>query len=128
MSVELNPQIETVKNILGETSIKDTGYEPQASVEPYYANPNDEIYPKLKDIAMNRSKGDACRTKILEVIIEDTVSDTHEAWQEDVIVKPTSYGGDTAGFAIPYDIHFDGNRTKGTVTINDKVPTFTPSN
>lgn len=125
MSVDLNPDTETVKNILGETSVKDNGYEPSMSADPYYANPEDSIYDKIKDIAMQRLKGDACKTKILEVIIDGEDS-PYEAYTEDVIVKPQSYGGGTEGVNIPFDVLFDGNRTKGTVTIVDKVPTFTP--
>lgn len=127
MSVELNPDTESKENILGETSVSDNGYTPSVSADPYYANPNDSIYPKIKSIAMERLKGDDCKTQILEVIIEDTSSTSHEAYIEDVIVKPQSYGGDTSGFAIPFDVLFDGNRKKGTVTITDGVPTFTPA-
>ena len=125
MSVELNPDTETVKNILGETSVKDNGYEPSMSADPYYANPDDDIYPKLKEIAMERKVGDACKTKILEVIIDPSDNSTHEAYTEDVIVKPQSYGGDTSGFAIPFDVLFDGNRTKGTATITSGAVSFT---
>lgn len=125
MSVELNPDTETTKNILGETTVKDNGYEPSMSADPYYANPDDSIYEKIRDIAMNRLKGDECKTTILEVIMEDTVG-PHKAWREDVIVKPQSYGGDTSGVAIPFDVLFNGNRVEGTVTITEGVPTFTP--
>lgn len=127
MSVELNPDTQTTKNILGETTVKDNGYEPSMSADPYYANPEDAIYPKLRDIAMNRLKGDKCKTRLLEVIIEDTENPTHKAWIEDVIIKPQSYGGDTSGVAIPFDVLFDGNRKEGTVSIDSGVPTFTPS-
>lgn len=59
MSVELNPTVETTKNILDETSASDKGYEPSISVDTYYANPSDgAIYTKLKDIMMNRLTGD----------------------------------------------------------------------
>lgn len=126
MSVELNPDTETTKNILGETTVKDNGYEPSMSADPYYANPEDSIYEKLVDIAMNRLKGDACKTKILEVIIKDTEESTHKAWVEDVIVKPQSYGGDTSGVSIPFDVLFDGNRKEGTAKITSGVPAFTP--
>ena len=124
MSVELNPDTETVKNILGETSVRDNGYEPSMTADPYYANPDDSIYPKLKEIALNRLKGDGCKTKILEVIINPSDSGSHEAYTEDVIIKPQSYGGDTSGFAIPFDVLFDGNRKKGTATISEGVPSF----
>lgn len=126
MSVELNPDTETTKNILGETTVKDNGYEPSMSADPYYANPEDSIYEKLRDIAMNRKKGDSCKTRLLEVIVENTSDSSHKAWIEDVIVKPQSYGGDTAGVAIPFDILFNGNRKEGTVTISSGTPTFTP--
>ena len=127
MSVELNPDIETVKNILGETSVKDNGYEPSMTADPYYANPDDSIYAKIKEIAMKRLKGDACKTKILEVIISPDDNGTHEAYTENVIVKPTSYGGDTSGFAIPFEVHFDGDRKDGTATISGGSVSFTPS-
>lgn len=127
MSVELNPDTETTKNILGETTVKDNGYEPSMSADPYYANPDDSIYEKLRDIAMNRLKGEACKTTLLEVLIDDTEATSHKAWTEDVIIKPQSYGGDTSGVAIPFDILFNGNRKEGTVTITGGTPSFTPS-
>ena len=51
MSVELNPDTETVKNILDETNVNDNGYEPSFDVDTYFANPDDsEFYEKIKDI------------------------------------------------------------------------------
>lgn len=123
MSVELNPDTETKKNILDETSTQDNGYEPSVDVDTYYANTNDSIYEKIKNIAMNRLTGDDCSTKILEVVC-DKKEGPFDAWIEDIVVKPKSYGGKTGGVAIPYTISFDGNRKKGTVTVADKVPTF----
>lgn len=125
MSVEMNPDITTAKNILGENSVRHKGYEPSMDADPYFADPDDAIYPKLLDIAMNRKKGDSCKTTILEVVIEDTEDATHKAWTEDVIVAPTSYGGDTEGFAIPFSVTYAGNRVAGSVAITNKVPTFT---
>lgn len=128
MNVELNPDTETVKNILGQTTVKDNGYEPSMSADPYYANPDDAIYENIRNIAMNRLKGDSCKTRLLEVLIEDTSATSHKAWMEEVVVKPQSYGGDTAGVSIPFDVLFNGNRQEGTVTITGGVPTFTPKN
>lgn len=125
MAVELNPDIETKKNILGENSIADNGYEPQMSADPYYANPTDAIYPKLRDIALERKKGDDCRTLVLEVIIEDLKAESHTAYTEEALIKPQSYGGGTEGINIPYEVHYSGNRIKGKVTLTAGVPTFT---
>ena len=123
-SVELNSDSETVKNILDETNVNDNGYEPSLDIGTYYANPGDSIYSKIKDIAMNRLTGDSCKTKILEVIVDKT-SGEYDAWTEDVIVKPQSYGGPQGGVNIPFNISFSGNRVKGTVTFSNGVPTFT---
>ena len=126
MSTELNPDIEVKKNILDETSVDHKGYEPSTEADPYYANTTDTIYPFLRDIVMGRLKGDACKTTVLEVIVEDTSDSSHLAYTEDVYVIPSGIGGDTAGVNIPFSINYAGNRTKGTVTLANKVPTFTP--
>mgnify|MGYP000814829638 FL=1 len=73
---------------------------------------------------MNRLTGDDCKTKILEVLI-DKKTGPYDAWIEDCIVKPQSYGGAQGGVNIPFNVTFDGNRKQGTATISDKVPTFT---
>ena len=127
MSVDLNAQVDTRKNILDETSVNHTGYEPSFGVDTYFANPDDDIYGFLQSIAMGRLKGDACKTKVLEVIVEDTEDTSHAAWQEDVIVEVQSYGGSQTGLAIPYTVHFDGNRVAGTVAYTGGVPAFTPT-
>lgn len=124
LSVELNPDTSTVKNVLDETVTNDNGYEPSISADTYYANTNDSIYPELKDIALNRLTGEQCKTKVLEVLIDKTTG-PYDAWTEDCILKPQSYGGAQGGVNIPFNIGFDGNRTKGTATITNKVPTFT---
>lgn len=124
MSVEMNGSFETKKDITGQTSVEDDGYNPSVSVEPYYADPEDDIYDFLKDLALNRKSGDEAKAKYLEVIIEDTSATSHEAWEEDCRIEIVSYGGDTKGFQIAYNVHPDGNRKQGTATITDGVPTF----
>lgn len=127
MSVELNPETEVKKNILDETSVTDKGYEPSFDVDTYYATPADgDFYTKLKDIAMNRKTDEDCKTLCLEVLV-DKATGPFDAWQEEVIVKPKSYGGPQGGVSIPYTVSFTGNRVQGTVTISDRVPTFTPT-
>lgn len=128
MSVELNPDTETMKNILGQTKTKDNGYEPSTDADPFYADTDNELYPMLRDIAMERKKGDACRTLQLEVIVEDTAATNHLAYLQEVMVKPQSIGGDTAGMNIPFKVSDDGARTKGYVTaesIKSGAPKFT---
>ncbi len=125
MSNELNPDTETKKNILGQTRTQDNGYEPSMSADPFYADPDKKLYPKIRDIAFNRLKGDLCKTLMLEVIVEDTAAEKHLAYVQEVMVKPQSYGGDTSGLNIPFNVSEDGKRTKGYVTA-ESVKTGNP--
>lgn len=128
MSVELNPDTETFKNILGQTKIKDNGYEPSMEADPYYADTSMKLYKPLRDIALERKKGADCQTLMLEVIIEDTDAANHLAFVQEVTVKPNSYGGDTSGVNIPFTVSEDGKRTKGYVSaesLNTGNPSFT---
>ena len=127
MSVNLNPQTETVKNILDETNVNDNGYEPSFDVDTYYADPSDgDFYEEIKDISMEREKGDSCKTLCMEVLVDKTTG-PFDAWVEDVMVKPQSYGGAQGGVRFPYNVAFCGNRRKGTVAFDSTTgaPTFT---
>lgn len=128
MSIEMNPDTEQTKDILGQTKTKDNGYEPSMDADPFYADTDSKLYEKLRDIAMKRLKGDECKTLMLEVIVEDTEETTQKAYVREVIVKPNSYGGDTSGFQIPFNVSEDGEFVEGTVTtasIKAKNPVFT---
>lgn len=130
MSVEMSSDVSQVKNILGQTRTVDNGYSPTLDADPYYADPDKALYPKLRDIAMERLKGDDCKTLMLEVIVEDTEAETHIAYLREVMVKPTSYGGGTEGFNIPFNVAEDGAFKKGTVTavsVKSGNPVFTPA-
>jgi len=125
LAVELNPDTETFKNIKGQTKVTDNGYEPSIDADPYYADSSSKLYEPLRDIALDRKKGDACKTLLLEVIVEDVADTDHLAYIQEVIVKPQSYGGGAAGVNIPFNIMEDGERKKGTVKITAGVPVFT---
>lgn len=128
MSVEMNPDTEQSKNILGQTKTKDNGYEPSMEADPYYADPDKALYKKLRDIAFERKKGADCKTLMLEVIVEDSEAENHLAYVQEVTVKPNSYGGDTGGFNIPFTVSEDGAREKGYVEAESMKagnPTFT---
>ena len=115
-NVELNPDTEVVKNILGETTFKHNGYEPSADAEPYYAEVGDALFVKLQDIIDERHTGDQCKTSALEVHMWDEVSGqtgTYVAYRQFCYVVPNSYGGDTSGYQIPFNVNYVGERIKG---------------
>lgn len=122
---ELNPSIETAKNILGENSVTHGGYEVSTDADPFYYEYDEALSEKLMDIAMNRLTGDACKTTRVDVLLKPSTSGSGEptvvsAWREDVLVVPNSIGGDTTGVQIPFTIHNVGNRVKGTFDISTK--------
>lgn len=118
-SVELNPDIETSKNILGENSVKHNGYEASADADPVYFDYDDALTEKIMEIAMLRKTGDSCKTSYVEVLLGSSGT-VIRAVREDCYVVPNSYGGDTSGVQIPFTIHFAGNRTEGSFDVNSK--------
>lgn len=119
--VELNPDTETRKNILGESSFVHNGYEISSEADPYYAVVGDPLFLKLQEIVDNRYKDDHCKTKALEVHLWDgDATAGYVAYQEDCYVVPTSYGGDTSGYQIPFTVSYVGNRVKGKYKPADK--------
>ena len=130
MSVELNAETEQKKNILGQTKTTDNGFTPSMSADPWYADTESKLYPHMRDIVMEQITGDERKTLMLEVIVEDTEASTHTAYVREVKVTPTSYGGGTEGFNIPFTVDFDGAWVKGTVTadsVKAGSPVFTPA-
>lgn len=113
-NVELNPDTESKKNILGENSFVHNGYEESSEASPYYANTESKLFPKLQKIVDYRYKDDNCKTNALEVHLwEGSEESGFTAWQQACYVVPTSYGGDTSGYQIPFTVNYVGERTKG---------------
>lgn len=122
--VEMNANVETKNNILGQTSVNLDSYQPQASVEPYYAEVGDPLFDRLQGIADERQTLDELKTETLEVHLwEETSDGVFVAYKEDGILEVVSYGGNTTGYQIPFNIHSTGNRVKGTY--NTSTKTFT---
>lgn len=129
---ELNPQVEISSNILGEQSVKHSGYQAQAEVSPfYYENYEDALSNKMFELLNTRATGDKCKTSMVDVLLKPDETDPEnnpptvvEAWREDVYAIPNSGGGDTSGIQLPFTIYKAGNRVKGEWDIDTRK--FTP--
>ena len=106
-NVELNPDTETSKNIIGESTFKHNGYEVSSEADPYYAEADSVLSQKLQEIVDNRYTDDNLKTNAVEV----------HMWKEATSVTPTSYGGDTSGYQIPFTVNYVGERKKGTYNV-----------
>lgn len=126
LDVELNPQIETTRNILGENSVTFSGYEPSTGIETFYHDAAKALEEKVMELAMSRQYGDACKTSYVEALYK--AGDTADAepvliraYREDILLVPTSYGGDTNGVQAPFEIHYCGNRVEGTFDMKTRT-------
>ena len=117
-SPDLSAQVETKKNIWGETSVVISGYEKTASVEPYYAESGTGLFEKLQGIIDDGLVLDALKTQVVEVKLWEPEADgSYPAICEEAYIEVNSYGGDTTGYQIPFTLHFTGVKEKGTFDV-----------
>lgn len=126
-SPELSAQVDTKKNILGETSILISSYEKTASVEPFYAETGNALFDRLQAIIDDQMVLDDLKSDVVEVKLweQGEGENTYPATREEVFIEVSSYGGDTTGYQIPFSVHYTGNKEKGTFNVTTK--TFTPA-
>lgn len=125
-NVELSAEVTTKNNILGETSVDITSYAPTASTEPYYADDGDGLHDFLQSIIDERKVLDDVKTDTIEVHLWEksgSDSNTFIAYKESAAIEVQSYGGDYTGYQIPFNVHYLGDRVKGTFSVTTK--TFT---
>ena len=131
LSIDMNPDTETIIDVQGETTFVNNGYTPSMSNE-YIARQEDAIYPHIQYIADHLAVDDehTAATMIvatLDIEVSETGAKTASGTGYSVPVKIVvdNDGGSTSGYSIPFTINEDGARTQGTVSVADKVPTFT---
>lgn len=122
LSKDLNPDTETSKNVLGESTFKHKGYEPSVNVDPYYADPDSALYAKLKAAAVEEKYGDADIKGYFVEAVFDGASATTTAghlvgtgYMREAYIVPQSTGGGTEGFGIPYTVNPVGPMTAVSV-------------
>ena len=114
-SPELSANVEKKNNILGNTTVTIDSYQKQGEVSPYYAEKDDPLFTRLQAIIDGDLVLDDLKTDIVEVKLwsKDTAG-AYPAVREECYIEIVSYGGDTTGYQIPFNIHYTGVKTKGT--------------
>lgn len=119
---ELTANVEKKSNILGQTSVVIDSYQKQGEVSPYYAEKGDPLFEKLQSIIDNDLVLDDLKTDIVEVKLWDAQgSGAFPAVREECYIEVSSYGGDTTGYQIPFNVHYTGVKTKGTFNPTTKA-------
>ena len=125
-SPELSANVEKKSNILGETSVVIDSYQKQGEVSPYYAEKDDPLFTRLQAIIDGDLVLDDLKTDIVEVKLwGEATAGAYPAIKEECYIEVSSYGGDTTGYQIPFNVHYTGVKTKGTFDVSKK--TFTPA-
>lgn len=119
---EMNPQVNTTNNILGEQITIHTGYQVSGTVEPYYCEEGDPLFPELMGIVNERKIGTACETTVLDVLLNEDGT-VEWAYMESALLIPNSFGGDTSGIQIPFSVNYNGNRHRVNFNTATKAAT-----
>lgn len=121
-SPELSANVEKKTNILGNETVSIDSYQKQGEVSPYYAEKGDPLFEKLQSIIDNDLVLDDLKTDIVEVKLWDAQSSgAFPAVREECYIEVSSYGGDTTGYQIPFNVHYTGVKTKGTFNPTTKA-------
>ncbi|WP_337564981.1 hypothetical protein [Gemmiger formicilis] len=76
----------------------------------------------LESIIDNDLVLDDLKTDIVEVKLWDAQSSgAFPAVREECYIEVSSYGGDTTGYQIPFNVHYTGVKTKGTFNPTTKA-------
>jgi hypothetical protein len=120
---EMSAQVETKRNILGESAVVISGYEKTGAVEPYYADTDTGLFARLQTIIDEDLVLEKLKTDVVEVKLWKESDGKYEAIREEAYIAISSYGGDTTGYQIPFTLHYTGKKTKGLFDVATR--TFT---
>ena len=120
---EMSAQVETKRNILGQSTVVISGYEKSGTVDTYYADSESGLFQRLQSIVDEDLVMDKLKTDVVEVKLWKAQEGKYEAIREEAYIAVSSYGGDTTGYQIPFALHYTGKKTKGFFDLETK--TFT---
>jgi hypothetical protein len=125
-SIELNPNTETVTDILGITTTDVTKWEPNQSFDPFTVKGGSKLAEKLHEIWINKTPELLSQFEVL--IVYSYVGDESNGYdaelQKNCTINITSIGG-SANVDMPIEISYSNDSTKGTVKFVDGAPEFT---
>jgi hypothetical protein len=121
LTKELNPDTETGKNVLGESTFTHSGYKPEVDVDPYYMDPTRAMYDHMLEAALEEKCGEEdLLGEFAEAFFTNVNTQTRVmtgyCYVRDAWFVPQSVGGDTKGLAIPYKINPVGPMTRKNIS------------
>lgn len=133
MSLAMNPNVATVTDVIGNTTTALDKYEVQTDVSPMKAKKESKLFNILYEIVRDeKTLSDVERTFLCVNVFDSTttgeepdIKTVYAAWTQKAVVAVQSYGGNTEGLDLPFNIHWTGKKTYGTFDPSTKA--FTPA-
>lgn len=125
-AIELNPDTETVTDILGITTTTVNKWEASQSFDPFTVKGGSKLAFKLHQIWQDKTPEKLSQFDVLIVykyIGEDTTGYEAEV-QKNCTINITKIGG-SAYVDMPIEITYSNDIDRGTVKFTDNTPTFT---
>lgn len=119
--IDYNAQVDTEKWIIENNARIDHKSNEKQGAVTQTAYKNDPLFEFVNN---GRDKLNY-KTHILDIDMWNGNGNTYPATVCDGKIVITKYMGENA--SIEYEIHYEGDVTNGTVTINNGVPTFSPT-
>lgn len=126
-ALELNPNTETVTDILGVTTTSVTKWEPNQSLDPNTVKGGSKLNFKLHKIWQDKTPELLSQFDVMIVYAYLGTEAAFEAeMQKNCTINITSIGG-SAYVDMPIEIKYSNDSVRGTVSIDNGVPTFVPA-
>lgn len=125
LSIAMNPNINTVSDVTGNTSTTLDRYQEQTDVSPMRARKESKLFAILYAIVKEKKTLSDVERDFLCVNVFDASAGQYSAWKQRAVIAVQSFGGNTQGLDVPFNIHWMGERTHGT--FNPSTNSFTPS-
>lgn len=126
-SIELNPDSETVTDVLGVTTTTINKWEATQGFDPFTVKGGSKLAFKLHQIWQSKTPEQLSQFKVLIVYKYIGSTAGYEAeMQKNCTISMTSIGG-SAYVDMPIEITYSNDAEIGTVTFADDVPTFKAS-
>ncbi len=129
-TTNLNPDIDTGKDVTGASFVDHKGFAPENDIE-YKPREEDSIYPQVQKIIDELLKDEeSCTFYKIEATLDIEVKDTEiknatgTGFMVPVFCVPQDSGGDTTAYTTNVNFYENGPREQGTVTVTNKQPTF----
>lgn len=125
LSRELNNDVESKRNVLGETTTEVTQGNHVTTVDPFIGRYESKLFQKLDDIYNNDLELDEVVETFIDISEYDEVSEgKFRAFKQNAAIDLKSWGGQKS-LGAPFDLNWVGAKTHGMFDPVTKI--FTPT-